>query len=540
LHSSCQVGNTPAGSSVTAQPVDTTTNTSPVTLTFSTVTQAGNTTLTTSASGPPLPSGFGLGSPPTYYQLATTATYSGPIQICINYSGVSFYDPSQLSIWHYDSNTATWTQLATTINTVTMTVCATTPSLSPFAVLQPLDTTPPVITPNVTGTLGNNGWYVSSVTVSWSVADPESGIASSTGCGPTPTTLSTNTPGTTLACSAINGAGLSSSVSVTIKIDQSLPNPPSAALTPPANGAGWNNSSTTVSFMATGDVGPSGVASCTAPISVSAETAGTLESGLCTSVAGNTSAATLVTVKIDETVPVVSNVLANPDPVALNTGATLTATVTDPGSVVSGVASAQYNINGGPSSPMSGSFNQPSVNVTAAVPAFTATGVYNVCVSGTDVAGNPSAASCIPLPVYDPTGGFATGGGSISSPAGADLANPSASGQATFGFVSKYLPGANTPSGNLEFHFTAGNLHFKSTGMDWLVVTGEPRAQFHGTGTINGGTVCQFQVDAWNNSFQPGNLDAFGIKIYSCDNGQDRYSVPATPLTNGSIIIHKQ
>ena len=43
---------------------------------------------------------------------------------------------------------------------------------------------PPVIAPQVTGTVGNNGWYVSNVTVNWSVTDP-SGIASSSGCAAT-------------------------------------------------------------------------------------------------------------------------------------------------------------------------------------------------------------------------------------------------------------------------------------------------------------------------------------------------------------------
>jgi hypothetical protein len=243
-------------------------------------------------------------------------------------------------------------------------------------------------------------------------------------------------------------------------------------------------------------------------------------------------------VKIDETAPAASNVVTNLDPVPINNGITLTATIADPGTVVSGVASAQYNINGGPFSGMSGTFNQPSVNVTAAAPAFTSTGVYTLCVKGTDVAGNSSSTTCIPLPVYDPTGGFVTGGGSISSPIGADLANSGASGPATFGFVSKYLPGRNVPSGDLEFHFKEGSLDFKSTSMDWLVVTGEPRAKLHGSGSINGGTVCQFEVDAWSKSFQPGNADAFGLKISSCDNGSDRYNVPAVPLTRGSVIIH--
>jgi hypothetical protein len=84
-----------------------------------------------------------------------------------------------------------------------------------------VDTTPPIIVPQITGTLGKNGWYTSSVTVSWSFSDPESGIASSTGC--TQTTLTNEIAGVTLSCSAINGAGLSTTVSLAIKIDKTPP-----------------------------------------------------------------------------------------------------------------------------------------------------------------------------------------------------------------------------------------------------------------------------------------------------------------------------
>ena len=49
--------------------------------------------------------------------------------------------------------------------------------------------------------------------------------------------------------------------------------------------------------------------------------------------------------------------------------------------------------------------------------------------------------------VYDPTGGFVTGGGWIDSPAGAYAANLSLTGKANFGFVSKYQKGANKPTG---------------------------------------------------------------------------------------------
>jgi len=58
-------------------------------------------------------------------------------------------------------------------------------------------------------------------------------------------------------------------------------------------------------------------------------------------------------------------------------------------------------------------------------------------------------------------------------------------GKATFGFVSKYIKGKVDPTGNTEFQFKAGDLNFKSTSYEWLVVAGA-RAQFKGLGTING------------------------------------------------------
>ncbi|MHB1413946.1 MAG: PxKF domain-containing protein [Chloroflexota bacterium] len=84
----------------------------------------------------------------------------------------------------------------------------------------PSDTTPPVITPNVDGTLGNNGWYVSDVTVSWDVSDGESDITSKVGCETT--TIDYDTPGVTLTCEATSAGGTNSE-SVTIKRDATAP-----------------------------------------------------------------------------------------------------------------------------------------------------------------------------------------------------------------------------------------------------------------------------------------------------------------------------
>jgi hypothetical protein len=112
-------------------------------------------------------------------------------------------------------------------------------------------------------------------------------------------------------------------------------------------------------------------------------------------------------------------------------------------------------------------------------------GVYNVCVRGTDAAGNVAIPECTLLAVYDPSARFVTGGGWIMSPPSAYVANTSLTGKANFGFVSKYQKGANTPTGQTEFQFKAGDLNFHSSSYEWLVVSGT-RAQYKGVGTING------------------------------------------------------
>jgi hypothetical protein len=104
---------------------------------------------------------------------------------------------------------------------LTPAVVAAAVALAPGAALSS-SVAPPAITLHVSGQEGNNGWYRSEVTVSWTVSDP-TGISASSGCDPQ--TLTSDTPGTTLTCSASNKAKppLSNSVSVTIKIDRTPP-----------------------------------------------------------------------------------------------------------------------------------------------------------------------------------------------------------------------------------------------------------------------------------------------------------------------------
>jgi hypothetical protein len=169
----------------------------------------------------------------------------------------------------------------------------------------PPDSTPPVITPNIVGTLGNNGWYRSDVNVNWSVVDNESAISSSSGCSPT--TISADTAGVPLTCTATSAGGTSSH-SVTIKRDATAPTI-SGSAAPGPNGNGWNNTDVTVSFSC--NDGLSGIASCGPNQTLSSEGAGQSVTGTAVDNAGNSATSTVSNINIDKTAPSV-NVSVSP------------------------------------------------------------------------------------------------------------------------------------------------------------------------------------------------------------------------------------
>ena len=135
--------------------------------------------------------------------------------------------------------------------------------------------------------------------------------------------------------------------------------------------------------------------------------------------------------------------------------------------------------------------------------------------------------------VYDPSGGFVTGGGWIMSPVRAYTSNPGLTGKATFGFVAKYKKGANVPDGNTEFQFKAGDLNFHSTSYEWLVVAGT-NAKFKGVGTINGQGTYKFMITA-----DDGSPDKFRIQIWDAGDGLVYDNGSQQALGGGSIVIHK-
>jgi hypothetical protein len=166
------------------------------------------------------------------------------------------------------------------------------------------DTTVPVITPAVAPTANSNSWNNVPVTVSWSVSDPESGIASSNGCAMT--TLNNETPleGTTLTCTVANNAGLSNSASVTVKIDLTAPTLTLPSPTVEATGPGG----VVVSYDASASDSLSGLDtfSCTPPSGSTFPMAATAVSCSATDKAGNYATSVFTVTVQDKTAPVVT------------------------------------------------------------------------------------------------------------------------------------------------------------------------------------------------------------------------------------------
>ena len=163
-----------------------------------------------------------------------------------------------------------------------------------------LDSTPPTITPHVTGTLGDNGWYVSDVSVTWDVSDDESTISSTSGCGPT--LIQADTSGMTLTCSATSAGGTGSD-SVTIRRDATKPVVSLSLLRNPDHN-GWYNAA--VGLLLSGSDATSGIASCDAAgIYSGPDNANASQTRSCTDNAGNT-ASDSVSFQYDATAPTIN------------------------------------------------------------------------------------------------------------------------------------------------------------------------------------------------------------------------------------------
>jgi hypothetical protein len=262
-----------------------------------------------------------------------------------------------------------------------------------------------------------------------------------------------------------------------------------------------------------------------------------------TDVCGNISVCKqIITVTLANSAPVITSVTGPSAPVTLGSSISITVAFTDADSSQSHICIFAWDDGG--------SDSVPAADISTATKAhtFSSVGVYTIVVTVND----PCTGASQPFEfavVYDPNGGgFVTGGGWISSPAGAYKANPALTGKANFGFVSKYQKGASQPSGETEFQFKAGDLNFHSLAYQWLVVAGA-KAQYKGTGTINGAGNYTFLTTATDGQVSGGGgSDKFRIKIWNAsgviyDNvpgaSDDMDTANPQVIGGGSIVILK-
>jgi hypothetical protein len=246
------------------------------------------------------------------------------------------------------------------------------------------------------------------------------------------------------------------------------------------------------------------------------------------------SAVASATVTVNNVAPAVGAITAPTSPVKVSTPVNASASFTDPGVLDTHTATWAW----GDSNTSNGVVTEAngSGSVTGSHN-YTSAGLYTITLTVTDKDGASNQSTFQTLVVYNPQGGFVTGGGIFNSPAGAYLEKPTKKGPAVIAFVVKYLLNANKPSGTVEFIFLAGNLQFRATSFDWLVVDQvNDTAQFQGSGKINGQGNYKFMV--WAADAHP---DTFRIKIWYVDGSGEHvvYDNGANqPLLSGAIEIH--
>jgi len=260
---------------------------------------------------------------------------------------------------------------------------------------------------------------------------------------------------------------------------------------------------------------------------------------------GGLSATDGTTVEVLNVAPTVGDITAPVDPVQVNTEVNASADFTDPG--VLDTHTAEWDWGDGNTSAGTVTETDGSGSVTGSH-IYTTPGVYTIRLTVTDKDGDSGGAIFEYVVIYDPEGGFVTGGGWIDSPAGAYTPDLSLTGKATFGFVAKCKKGADVPTGQTQFQFKVADLNFHSTEYQWLVVAG-PQAKFKGVGTINGEGEYGFMLTAIDAKLTPSTeADKFRIKIWDKDTDQVVYdnllgaaddADPTTELGGGSIVIHK-
>jgi probable HAF family extracellular repeat protein len=180
------------------------------------------------------------------------------------------------------------------------------------------------------------------------------------------------------------------------------------------------------------------------------------------------------------------------------------------------------------------------VGVYAGTCTYTSAGVYVVRAIISDEDGGTSTPAFFRyVVVYDPAGGFTTGNGFYELPGQKKQ-------KVHFSFDARYPAGATVPNGDVTLRIPAGDLNFQSAAIEMLVISGN-RAQFWGTGTLNGGPArFRITVVVGRGTGGDGVADAIRVELwnaagttvlYDTQPGAAQDAPVTTPTDGGNIRI---
>jgi hypothetical protein len=110
------------------------------TVTFNSVTTAGDLYFGIT-TGPPLPADQQSvpAMSPAVYELGTTATFSGTVEVCFDYNPADVSGPeSGLRLFHFDGSSGlpAWVDITTDVDEIANRICGQATSMSPFAITE--------------------------------------------------------------------------------------------------------------------------------------------------------------------------------------------------------------------------------------------------------------------------------------------------------------------------------------------------------------------------------------------------------------------
>ncbi|RPF31289.1 family 43 glycosylhydrolase [Streptomyces sp. TLI_185] len=232
------------------------------------------------------------------------------------------------------------------------------------------------------------------------------------------------------------------------------------------------------------------------------------------------------TVTVSNAAPSITSATGPATPTPVGKPVVVTAAFTDPGTSDSHTCTIDWKDG---TKPTSGRLTG-SGDACRTEHVYGAAGIHRPVITVLDDDGGTDSTTLPEVIVYDRDAGPAFGAGTITSPAGAYPARPGLTGKAAFTFGARYRKGAATPTGEAVFVFGAARLTFRSTGSDWLVITGS-RAVYQGSGTVDGHGGYGFRITATDTP------DTYRIRIWKKTTGDVVYDNPDGTRTSGIVTV---